>query len=71
MQDLYSGEAYVQLADTPGAITFAVTISLYVSEVELGPNHPMHTPKLTCAKQLGMPSFNAHSVFAPTTDSSH
>ena len=40
----------MQLAHALGVITFVVRISLHVSEAEPGPNHPMHTPKLVCAK---------------------
>ena len=40
----------MQLAHAPGAITFAVYISLHVSEAEPGPDHPMYTPKPACAK---------------------
>ena len=40
----------MQLAHVPGAITFAVRISLHVSEAEPRTDHPMHTPKLTFLK---------------------
>ena len=40
----------MQLAHAPGAIKFAVHISLHVSEAEPEPDYPMHTPKLACAK---------------------
>ena len=40
----------MQLAYTLGAITFAVHISPHVSKAEPGPDHPMHTLKLACAK---------------------
>ena len=40
----------MQLAHAPGAIIFAVHISPHMSEAEPGPDHPMHTPKLACAK---------------------
>ena len=40
----------MQLAHAPGAITFAVHISPHVSKAEPGSDHPMHTPKLSCAK---------------------
>ena len=40
----------MQLACALGAITFAVCISLNVGEAESGPDHPMHMPKLVCAK---------------------
>ena len=42
----------MQLAHASGAITFAVCISLHMSEVEPEPDHPM--PKLTYTKWLGM-----------------
>ena len=40
----------MQLAYALGAITFAVRICLHVSEAEIGPDHPMYTPKPACAK---------------------
>ena len=40
----------MQLAHAPGAITFAVHIFLYVSEVEPGPNQPKNMLKLACMK---------------------
>ena len=43
----------MQLALALGAIIFAVCIFPYVSEVEPGPNHPMHMPKHACEKKLG------------------
>ena len=40
----------MQLAHTPGAITFAVHISPQVNTAKSGPDHPTHMPKLACAK---------------------
>ena len=40
----------MQLVHTPGAITFAVCISLHMSKAELGPNHPTCFPKFASAK---------------------
>ena len=40
----------MQLAYAPGAIIFAVCISLHVSKAEPGPDHPMHMTKLAYAK---------------------
>ena len=37
------------LAHAPGAITFAVCISPHMSEVEPGPDYPLHMPNLACA----------------------
>ena len=61
----------MQLAYALSAITFVVCISLYVTEVEPGLDHPMHMFKLICAKYLDMPSSNLHSMPAPTADSSY
>ena len=49
------------LAHAPGAIIFAVRISPHVSDAEPRPNHPLHMPKLACAKYLGM----YHPVYIP------
>ena len=38
----------MQLAYTSGVITFAVCISLPVSEAEPGLDHPMHMLKFAC-----------------------
>ena len=56
----------MQLAHVPGAIAFAVHISLHVSEAEPAPDHPMHMLKLDHAKSLGMSSSSLHPTFVPT-----
>ena len=68
---MYSAEAYEQLAHAPGAITFAVHISPHVSKVEPRSDHPMHMPKLACAKKLGMLSSSLRSMSVPSTDLPH
>ena len=60
----------MQLSYTPGAITFAVHISLQVSKAEPGPDYPTHKPKLACTK-LSMLSSYLHSVSAHTSNLSH
>ena len=40
----------MQLAHAPVDVTFAVHISPHVSEAEPRADHPMHAPKLNCAK---------------------
>ena len=44
----------MQLVYVLGAIPFAVRISLHISKVKPGPDHPMHIPKLACTKELSM-----------------
>ena len=58
----------MQLAHAPGAIKFAVRISLHVSEAEPGSDYPMHMPKLACLKYLGMSSCSLHSISSLIAD---
>ena len=44
--------AYVQLAHAPGAITFAVSISLHMGKVDLEPDYPTHILNLLVQKIL-------------------
>ena len=61
----------MQLAHTPGAITFALRISSHVSKAKPSPDHPVHMPKLACAKLLGMSSSSLHTISTPIADPSH
>ena len=42
-----------------------------MSEVDTGPDKPMHMLKLACVKYLGMSSSITYSVSISTADSSH
>ena len=66
-----SAEAYVQLSHAAGTITFAIYISLHVSEIEPRPNYPINMSKLNCIKQFGMQLSNAHPMSALITDLPH